>query len=177
MSTKYQDLKDGDVVVFHSKSSNVYFKDITIGKHYKVEIFTTYLVIYDDANDRNTSVLEHEQDWTFVENTRHVHHDMIVEWAKNPSRVVETCIVNSDDELWYRDISPSWRPSFKYRFKDTVPTIPERVFPTTSLTEDELTVIFDKAYDMHYDTSYQAIANAAIKQYILDSENTNDSSK
>ena len=47
--------------------------------------------------------------------------------------------------------------------------IPERVFPVTSLTEDELEGVFDN-HPNDSEFSFTAIANATIKQYILDTE-------
>lgn len=63
----------------------------------------------------------------------------------------------------------------KYELKTEirdVPITPEREFPKTSLSGDELRDIF---YDSDEDDrkAYIAVANAAIKQYILDKENEN----
>lgn len=99
---------------------------------------------------------------------KHVHYDMIVEWAKDPSRVVQWR--DNDDCVWTNCTDdkqhpyPLWDETLQYRFK---PEEPERVFPVTSLTKDELRKLFDIS-----DDSLFAIANAAIKQYILDQENS-----
>ena len=44
---------------------------------------------------------------------KHVHHDMIVEWAKDTSRVVETL----DYGHWVATSVPRWHTGSKYRFK------------------------------------------------------------
>ena len=45
--------------------------------------------------------------------TKHVHHDMIVEWVKDTSRVVETL----DYGHWVATSVPRWHTGSKYRFK------------------------------------------------------------
>lgn len=105
---------------------------------------------------------------------RHPHADMIIEWAKDTSKVVEYWA----DEMslhpvsaWKVTDNPTWVKSLKYRFQ---PAKQERVFPTTSLTEDELVSIYFDAPVLSSKESYKYIANAAIKQYILDMEKAND---
>lgn len=102
---------------------------------------------------------------------KHIHYDMIVEWAANPSRVVEYYDEEDTDD-WQdcRDSGvgvPVWDENVQYRFK---PEEPERVFPTTSLTDDELWEAYSEGYSTSVD-SYRDIANAAIKRYILEQEN------
>lgn len=50
---------------------------------------------------------------------KHVHHDMICEWAKNPTRKVEFL---SEDGEWgsCTHNTPIWHPESQYRFADTV---------------------------------------------------------
>lgn len=101
---------------------------------------------------------------------KHIHYDMIVEWAANPSRVVEYygkfTIVGEAN--WYDcpHNQPAWNPETRYRFK---PKEPERVFPKTSLTDDELMEVYSEGYSTSVE-SYRDIANAAIKRYILEQE-------
>lgn len=99
----------------------------------------------------------------------HPHADMIIEWAKDTSKVVEYW----DDGLycWVECNYPTWGVKVKYRFQ---PAKPERVFPTTSLTEDELESIYFDATVLSHKESCKYIANAAIKQYILDTEKSDD---
>lgn len=106
---------------------------------------------------------------------RHVHHDMIVVWAKDPSRAVqwrdnEACIWQdcSDDDM---NPYPVWDVNVQYRFK---PEKPERVFPVTSLGLKELASHIISEHETVCFDSLVAIANAAIKQYILDKENILD---
>ena len=96
--------------------------------------------------------------------TKHPYHDMIVEWAANPSRVVEICQGNTP---WIKTSHPTWSENLQYRFADTV--IPKRVFPTTSLSGAQLCQFYWDTKEGHMDTLV-AVANAAIKQHILDSE-------
>ena len=49
---------------------------------------------------------------------KHVHHDMIVEWAKDTSRVVEG---ETDRGHWVTVSNPVWWPHFTYRFKPAEP--------------------------------------------------------
>lgn len=57
------------------------------------------------------------------------------------------------------------------RFEIEVKRIPERVFPETSLTGDELSEIYCNSDTNIFREQLRDVANAAIKQYILDQEN------
>ncbi len=46
---------------------------------------------------------------------KHVHHDLIQEWIKDTSRVVERRRLPSHS--WAIDIDPEWHPAHLYRFK------------------------------------------------------------
>ena len=48
---------------------------------------------------------------------KHVHHDMIVAWAADPSRVVEV----ETDTGWHVLNTPVWRADSEYRFKPAEP--------------------------------------------------------
>ena len=102
-----------------------------------------------------------------VSEHRHPHADMIIEWAKDTSNVVE-CY---DGYNWIVCDEPTWSANIQYRFQ---PAKPERVFPVTSLTEDELVSIYFDAPVLSSKESYKYIADAAIKQYILDTEKADD---
>ena len=99
-----------------------------------------------------------------MENVKHKHHDMIVAWAANPSRVVE--YYNYSQDKWKSFDSPSWDASLQYRFADEAP---EREFPKTNLRGEYLAEIYENEYNNNYE-DVLAVANAAIKQYILDTE-------
>lgn len=51
---------------------------------------------------------------------KHVHHDMIVEWAKDTRRKVE--VYSGYMDHWHTiTSSPTWKPDCKYRFKPAEP--------------------------------------------------------
>ena len=50
---------------------------------------------------------------------KHVHHDMIVEWAADTSRVVQSRRL--DHHEWTVDPYPPWLPQWQYRFKPAEP--------------------------------------------------------
>jgi len=50
---------------------------------------------------------------------KHVHHDMIIEWAKDTSRVVEAYATTVNH--WFIDRAPDWHPAVQYRFKPAEP--------------------------------------------------------
>lgn len=136
-------------------------------------LYKKVFVVSDDSIDgrASDSVLQcvetYEDDFELVEPTpeQHVHHDLIVEWAKNPSRIVE-CKSFSDSQ-WNVVNDPSWYPENQYRFK---PDEPERVFPQTTLSKEYLDKIYDESHTGEHDIALLFVANAAIKQYILDQE-------
>jgi len=81
---------------------------------------------------------------------KHVHHDMIVEWAKDTSRVVQKCMYGT----WSDDPDPKWNPDYKYRFKPAEPrlivvngvNVPEPV--RESLTDEQTYWLADPT--LHY---------------------------
>ena len=99
-----------------------------------------------------------------MNNVKHKHHDMIVAWAANPSRVVEYYDVSGD--TWHSIRTLIWDCSTRYRFKGEPPI---REFPKTSLRGEYLAEIYENEYNNNYE-DVLAVANAAIKQYILDTE-------
>ena len=49
-------------------------------------------------------------------NKQHVHHDMIVAWAKDPSRKLQFKVGKADN--WVdMSVQPGWNPDMFYRFK------------------------------------------------------------
>ena len=127
------------------------------------QIFT-----YGVGGDWDYTINKYEDDFELVEENkqRHIHYDMIVKWAANPSRVVEQLAEEMDEPEWEVDSYPTWNPWCKYRFK---PEEPERVFPVTSLGVKELYALLTENEVISF-SSLQAVANAAIKRYILEQE-------
>jgi hypothetical protein len=54
---------------------------------------------------------------------KHVHHDMIVEWAADPSQEVEFLVKEPyfESSSWMTIKRPTWNPEEKYRFKPAEP--------------------------------------------------------
>ena len=54
---------------------------------------------------------------------KHVHHDLIIAWAANPSRVVEELVKEPyfGSSTWMRINNPTWDPTKQYRFKPEEP--------------------------------------------------------
>lgn len=73
---------------------------------------------------------------------KHIHYDMIVAWANSPSLAVQWR--DNDDCTWQNCSDdkqhpyPIWDEDVQYRFKPS--------FPTTSLTDNELTTFNDGKY-------------------------------
>lgn len=86
---------------------------------------------------------------------KHKHADLIIAWANGAEIQVK------NDGNW-TDIEPSWLKNKEYRIK------PERVWPVTSLTDDELTSMINPHATPAL--NLRNIANAAIRRYIEDNE-------
>ena len=50
---------------------------------------------------------------------KHIHHDLIVAWAADPSLVVQSRRL--DHHGWAVDFYPQWLPYWQYRFKPAEP--------------------------------------------------------
>lgn len=48
---------------------------------------------------------------------KHKHHDMIVEWAKDTSRMVQWSLTGRDDHWYDCTSNPHWDAKHMYRFK------------------------------------------------------------
>lgn len=93
-------------------------------------------------------------------NKPHVHKDAIIAWANGAS-----IQYRYGDNAWRDNIvEPTWDYLAQYRAK------PEREWPVTSLSPCQLRMAFDVGVDSS-DEAIVKTANAAIKQYIIDSEN------
>ena len=99
----------------------------------------------------------------------HVHAVHIKDWADNP-RGTWQYSRGWEPDVWYdcEGSIPNWDPTCCYRRK---PEELERRFPVTSISGSNLALIY------HADPGTQtskllAVANKAIKQYILDKEAT-----
>lgn len=84
---------------------------------------------------------------------KHVHHDMIIEWAKDTSRVVE---VRGVEGTWSKSAAPLWGTQHEYRFKPAEPKfiivngiqVPEPV--REPLEHDQMYWVADpSAYDLY----------------------------
>ena len=54
---------------------------------------------------------------------KHKHHDMIVEWAKDPSRTVQWSVTGRDGEWLDCTSNPNWYAKHMYRFKPEESTV------------------------------------------------------
>lgn len=94
------------------------------------------------------------------ESTRHVHADLMIAYAEDKNLKYEffcdeRCkwVLCTEQPLFHED--------FQYRLH-------EREFPKTSLSIDELAIKFN--ITTTFAVNLMNVANAAIKQYILDTE-------
>jgi hypothetical protein len=94
----------------------------------------------------------------------HKHQEVIIAWAEGAEIEFESIL----DGWVPLSASPMWDKSTSYRVK---PAIPERVFPVTKLTEHDFEECVSNSPAGCNDVLVH-VANEAIKQYILDCENT-----
>lgn len=140
-------------------------KDITVGKIYEVlrdEYGNKYII--DDAGDENVVVLDNTSCYVFVD--KRPHYDLRIAHANGAD--IESSM--DGGVTWGLNTEPLWREDTLYRI--AIPKPPERVFPVTSLTDDELY----KIYDSHdsgktIPESLRDVANAAIRRHYEDTEN------
>jgi len=178
MTYKY---KAGDVVRF--------LEDVIIGDEmytfnknsvYEIKLVSNYydddqlLYIYQEDKEDCWAVYPEKVELYFPEqlkydtpNNRHIHADMIKEWAEDTSKVVQYFEYDEWVDLEADQIV--WDIEAQYRFK---PSGQERVFPVTSLSAEALKKIFMEGKKT-VDQAYLDLANAIIKQHILDEEAKN----
>ncbi len=86
-------------------------------------------------------------------NKPHKHAAIIKAWADGAE------IEALRDGEWMLCLGPEWHEETEYRIK------PEKEYPKSSLTDDELELIYEHAYD-----KLREIADEAIKRYIKENE-------
>lgn len=97
-----------------------------------------------------------------MEKKRHVHADLMIAYAEDPSIVIETFQPDENGNgIWFIAKHPSFSEASLYRLH-------EREFPKTSFSSEQLTNIFVSR--VVPTTALIDVANAAIQQYILDTE-------
>lgn len=140
-------------------------KDITVGKIYEVlreEYGNEYII--DDAEDVNSNVVDGNES-CYVETEKRSHYDLRIAHAKGAD--IESSV---DGGLtWGLNTEPLWREDTLYRI--AIPKPPERVFPVTSFTDDELIAVYCSTDCGFSVDAYRAIANAAVRRHIEDTEN------
>lgn len=93
---------------------------------------------------------------------KHKHYDMIIAWADGAT-IQFLC---GDKWVDVNKNSPTWSPTETYRVK------PPREFPPSSLTIDQLLAIWAKP--PRCASGLKVVADEAVKQYILDCEQKNE---
>jgi hypothetical protein len=93
--------------------------------------------------------------WKYRVKTR---HQAVKDAFEAGAEVECTC---SEMRRWVDDICPRWLDDFEYRVK-------ERVFPVTSFTRKQLCDLWQ--LNCTHSEGLERVANAAIRQYILDQE-------
>lgn len=93
-----------------------------------------------------------------MSNKQHKWHKEIKAWADG----ADIEFYSGPLGQWIFEKSPMWYEDMDYRIK------PVREFPTTSLSYGELALAYERAATRS--KALKDIANAAIKQYILDQE-------
>lgn len=114
MTNTAQEFKVGDKFIVTEKS----FRDQGYTHVYVVTGVTPHSSIhFTDHNGHESLVFKPEIE-KYIETEKHIHHDLIVAWAKDP----EGCIIQYFDE-WMKDWrntasnSPHWTNTLVYRIK------------------------------------------------------------
>jgi hypothetical protein len=100
----------------------------------------------------------------------HKHAEVIKAWADGAE--IQICQKNTN-MAWVDIGNPNWVDWYEYRVK------PAREFPKTSLSAEQVSEVYAKAFggniradrfNQRKKAAILAVADAAIKQYILDQE-------
>ena len=99
-----------------------------------------------------------------MEKKRHVHADLIIMQANDMSLIFDYKDKRTGEWRLCIESPCEFSPNWEYRLH-------EREFPKTSLSIDNLRKIwFELEPDTQIEEALLIVANAAIKQYILDTE-------
>lgn len=97
-------------------------------------------------------------------NKPHKHAALIKAWADGAEiEFYNKDSIHAVDRIWISARHPSWDVNLEYRIK------PAREFPETKMSPTDLWKVYDSVHTTRGD-AILAVANAAIKQYILDTE-------
>lgn len=95
-------------------------------------------------------------------NKPHVHRDLIIAWANGAEIQYKPDSMSAWHD-WEESYCPAFGENTEYRIK------PEREYPVTRFSKDELFNIFVNDGGSTCE-ALERVANAAIKQHILDTE-------
>jgi hypothetical protein len=154
--------KVGDCVICVDAGTNQHIKN---GEKYTVD----EVHFFDRGTDQWVTLRETANSGDYrasrfeiVKDNKHPHHDTMIAYANDCTLKIE--VSTTEGATWHITSTPSFDVSFQYRlYKE-----PERVFPESSLSIADVNTVYDSK--SKFDDSLKAIADAAVKQYILDSE-------
>ena len=159
------EFKAGDIVKFTELVSH--YEDITLGKEYLLYESQTGcdqgLFILDDIAETNFFPRDYPEFTELAKpSNKRPHYDLRIAHANG----ADIECYRGDTNSWHTCECPSWFPDQQYRI--AIPKVPERIFPVTSLSDEELVDIYCSTDGFFSVDKYRAIANAALRRQYED---------
>lgn len=147
-------------IIFKTKPSLPWTNNITLRKPYAINYNErrkqTFFI--DDVGDCNYSYTDYSEFYDIID--KRPHYDLIIAYAAGANIEAQF-----GDGTWYSISNPGWYKDENYR----IAVVKEREFPKSSVPVSVLSEIYNNT--ANWSEGFIAIANEAIKQYILDTEN------
>ena len=160
MTNTAQEFKVGDKFIVTKES----FRDQGYTHVYVVTNVNDHGYIhFTNHNGHGTFVFKREIE-KYVETEKHIHHDLIVAWAKDPKGVIIQFKTKSGDWVNTGDNTPSWSANVQYRIKPKTKEVQrwKWVFKVQDGYEITNAHYTDEEANKHFDKALLKIEDSAV---------------
>ena len=161
MTNTAQEFNVGDKFIVTKKS----FRDQGYTHVYTVSQVTSFAMIQFRNHDGEDSLVYSSEIEKYIETEKHIHHDLIVAWAKDPKGVIIQYFFKQEGE--WRDTvcnNPVWETGTKYRIKPKTKEVQRWKWVFKEQDGYEITNAYytDEEANKHFDKALLKIEDSAV---------------
>lgn len=161
MTNTAQEFKVGDKFVVTKES----FRQQGYTHVYTVSQVTSFAMIQFRNHDGEDSLVYFSEIEKYIETEKHIHHDLIVAWAKNPKGVIIQ-FQKTNSGVWADtgDNTPSWHADVQYRIKPKTKEVQrwKWVFKVQDGYEITNAYYTEEEANKHFDKALQKIEDSVV---------------
>lgn len=160
MTNTAQEFKVGDKFIVTEKS----FRDQGYTHVYVVTGVTPHCSIHFTDHNGQAALAFKPEIEKYIEPEKHIHHDLIVAWAKDPKGVIIQFKNKSDGWVNTGDNTPSWFADVQYRIKPKTKEVQrwKWVFKVQDGYEITNAYYTEEEANKHFDKALQKIEDSVV---------------